>query len=204
MRQFAYWHCGGCDLRWLDPAHRLGVDAERAHYDTHENSPDDPGYRAFLDRLAAPLCERLPAGAEGLDFGAGPGPTLSVMLTERGHPTAVYDPFYAPDAQALERTYDFVTCTETAEHFHEPAVEFARLSQRVRPGGWLGVMTKFVPVDRPFGQWHYLRDPTHVSFYSTDTLQWIARSYGWSLIVPRDDVALFHVPRTSTESGDTA
>jgi len=44
----------------------------------------DPRYRRFLARLAEPLIAHLPKGARGLDFGCGPGPTLSLMLREAG------------------------------------------------------------------------------------------------------------------------
>jgi len=50
-----------------------------------KNSPDDPRYRAFLSRLFIPLNERIAPESCGLDFGSGPGPTLSVMFEEQGH-----------------------------------------------------------------------------------------------------------------------
>ncbi|HEX2205316.1 MAG TPA: class I SAM-dependent methyltransferase [Longimicrobium sp.] len=189
-----YWECGRCRLVFLDPAQRLDAAAERAHYGTHENDPDDPGYRAFLDRLAAPLAARLAPGAEGLDYGSGPGPALARMLEERGFGMSLYDPFFAPDASVLERAYDFVTCTETAEHFFAPGDEFRRFDALLRPGGWLGVMTEMRTDERDFARWRYARDPTHVSFYRAETMEWIARAHGWALERPHRDVALFHKP----------
>ena len=54
-------------------------------------------YREFLSRLEhPPNVPKLPAAAEGLDFGSGPGPTLSVMLEEQGYRMSLYDPFFAP------------------------------------------------------------------------------------------------------------
>ena len=47
----------------------------------------------------------------GLDFGAGPGPALAAMMSEDGFDVAIYDPFFQPDAEALQRKYDFITCT---------------------------------------------------------------------------------------------
>jgi SAM-dependent methyltransferase len=186
-----YCECERCGLVHLAAAHRLGPEAERAHYLTHENDPADPGYRAFLSRLADPLIERLSAGDTGLDYGSGPGPTLPVMLAERGFPTAIYDPFFAPDPAPLARSYDFITCTETAEHFHRPDVELARLDALLRPGGWLAIMTELLNDGRPFDQWRYARDPTHVCFYRPRTMEWIAARFGWALEVPRPSVALF-------------
>lgn len=184
--------CGDCGLVFVSPEQRPSAEAERAHYATHRNDPLDPGYRAFLDRLALPLLERLPPGAEGLDYGSGPGPTLSVMLRERGFPMEIYDPVFAPDPGPLQRRYDFITCSETAEHFHHPAAEFARLDRLLRRGGWLAVMTEAPPEDRPLDQWRYARDPTHVCFYRPATMRWIARRHGWAAVFPRPHVVLFH------------
>ena len=189
-----YLDCPCCGLIWMHPGDRLPGEEERARYETHENHPHDLGYRAFLDRLCAPLVRRLPPGAEGLDFGSGPGPTLSVMLEEQGFPMRIFDPFFAPDAQALDREYDFITCTETAEHFFDPGREFRRLDRLLRPGGWLGVMTEVVDEDRSFQEWYYVRDPTHVTFFRRSTLEWIATSFDWSVDFPHRNVALFLKP----------
>jgi SAM-dependent methyltransferase len=178
----------------MAPADRLDRASERARYETHENDPRDPRYRAFLRRLCTPLVARLPRSAEGLDYGSGPGPTLSVMLEEQGFPMALYDPFYAPDETVLQRTYDFVTCTETAEHFFSPARELERIDRLLRPGGWLGLMTQVLEEGASFSQWYYARDPSHVSFYRARTLRWIAQHRRWELeLLPRG-VALFRKP----------
>jgi len=186
-----YFECRDCQLAFLDPAYRLDANAERAHYLTHNNDPADVGYRAFLDQLARPLTDQLPAGASGLDYGAGPGPTLSLMMRERGFVMTDYDPYFAPDAEVLERCYDFITCSETAEHFFNPAKEFERFRQILRPGGWLGVMTQLRNPADSFTDWYYNRDPTHVCFYQMTTMHWIAEQFGWSVQSPYKNVVLF-------------
>ncbi len=185
-----YDRCPTCGLRFLDPAHHPDRVTERAHYALHENDPDDPRYRAFLARLADPLLAELPPGASGLDYGSGPGPALAAMLREAGHRVALYDPVFAPDTRVLEATYDFITCTETAEHFHDPAFEFARLDALLRPGGVLALMTQFQTDDARFANWHYRRDPTHVVFYREETMRWIAAQYGWDCTIAGPGVAL--------------
>lgn len=186
-----YHDCPACGLTYMDPGDRPDPAAERARYETHENDPADPGYRAFLDRLRGPLVPRLPPGAEGLDYGAGPGPALALMLEEAGFPMAIYDPFFAPDPAPLHRTWDFITCTETAEHFFSPGDELARLDALLRPGGWLGVMTQMRDDAAPFEDWWYVRDPTHVCFYRPATMRWIADRFGWTPESPRPTVWLF-------------
>ncbi|MEZ0469654.1 class I SAM-dependent methyltransferase [Luteimonas salinilitoris] len=187
-----YALCGDCGLTFMLPGDRSSAETERTLYDLHRNDPDDPGYRAFLDRLAQPLAARLRPGMRGLDYGVGPGPALPTMLAARGFPTAAYDPLYAADPVLLRRRYDFIACSETAEHFHDPAAEFARLDDLLRPGGWLGLMTQWRLPERPFAAWGYARDPTHVCFYQQCTLQWIARRHRWQLECPAPHIALFH------------
>ena len=94
---------------------------EKAQYDLHENDPHDLGYRKFLSRLTDPLLAKLPPHSYGLDYGCGPGPTLSVMMHEAGHSMALHDPIYHPNPDALSRSYQFITATEVFEHLHQPA-----------------------------------------------------------------------------------
>ena len=185
-----YFCCPDCAARFLDPAQHPSRDDEYAYYLHHENEVDDPGYRRFLSKLADPLLTRLAAGSSGLDYGCGPGPALAAMLREAGHAVALYDPFFAPNTEALLKRYDFVTCTETAEHFHSPAAEFRRLRGLVRPGGWLAMMTCFQTDDARFAGWHYRKDPTHVVFYREHTFRFLAACWGWTCEVPCKDVAL--------------
>ncbi|WP_068636217.1 class I SAM-dependent methyltransferase [Thauera butanivorans] len=185
-----YLRCGRCEATFLLPAQRPAAAAERAEYALHCNDAADPAYRRFLGRLAAPLLARLAPASTGLDYGCGPGPALAGMLRAAGHAVALYDPFFAPDAAVLARSYDFITCTEAAEHFHDPAAEFARLDGLLRPGGWLAVMTCFQADDARFAGWHYRRDPTHVVFYRESTFRWLADRFGWQCEVPCKDVVL--------------
>jgi hypothetical protein len=164
-------------LTFADPASHPSLADEKARYDTHQNRPDDYGYRMYLNRLAEPLLKRLQPGMRGLDYGCGPGPTLSLMLEEAGMVMSVYDPFYADEETVLTQQYDFVTCTEVVEHFRDPAGEWKRLTGLVVPGGWLGVMTQLMPGDDPetFLRWRYRNDRTHLCFYTARTFEWIAK-----------------------------
>ncbi len=108
---------------------------------------------------------------------------------------ALYDPFFAPDTEPLTRRYDFVACTEAAEHFHRPAEEFDRLGALLKPGGWLAVMTCFQTDDARFAAWWYRLDPTHVVFYREATLRHVAAQRGWTCEIARKDVALMRMPK---------
>lgn len=186
-----YRRCGTCALTFLSAAGHLDPGRERERYERHRNGPGDPGYRAFLEKVLGPLSAALPPGAEGLDYGCGPGPAASAILGERGFRTADYDPFFFPDAALLERAYDFLVCTEVFEHLRRPAADLARLDGLLKPGGVLGVMTGVLEDDAAFADWWYRRDPTHISFYRPETLAWVAARFGWSLERVGRDAALF-------------
>lgn len=165
---------------------------EKKKYDMHENSPEDEGYRRFLSRLLEPMSERLTENSHGLDFGSGPGPTLSLMFEELGHEMSIYDVFYAPDESVFEKQYDFITSTEVVEHLRRPKIELERLWNSLKPGGWLGLMTQPVLGKERFPKWRYKDDPTHIRFYSELTFQWIALQFRTECVHTRSDVWLFY------------
>jgi hypothetical protein len=192
--QRSYHRCDRCNLIFVLPSSFLSLVAEKAEYDRHQNYADDPGYRRFLGRLAEPLLARLAPSSDGLDFGSGPGPTLSVMLEEAGHVVALYDPFYAKNATAFERRYDFITATEVVEHLGQPQLELDRLWSCLRPGGVLGLMTKLSRDDAAFARWHYKSDRTHICFFSVQTFEWLAARWQAELTILGQDVILLHKP----------
>jgi hypothetical protein len=175
---------------FVDPQYYLGPEQEKAEYDLHNNSAADPGYRQFLSRLSLPLLERLPPAQQGLDFGCGPGPTLSLMLEQAGHSVALYDPFYQPEEGVLAAPYDFITATEVVEHLYQPGAELERLWAMLNVGGYLGVMTKLVRDPEAFSRWHYKNDPTHVCFFSESTWCWWAGEQEAALEIVGADVIL--------------
>lgn len=189
-----YWRCQMCQATFMDPAGYLLPVEERAHYDLHENDISDPGYRAFLSRLGEPLISTLKPNLSGLDYGCGPGAALADLLRIVGHEMSIYDPFYAPDTDLLNYKYDFITCSETVEHFHDPAREFVRFDDMLKAGGLLAIMTNFQIGDDAFANWYYRRDPTHVVFYRRHTFEVLAAQHSWHYHFPAPNVAFLTKP----------
>jgi SAM-dependent methyltransferase len=185
-----FLHCIGCDCVFVQSDGLLPADGERARYLEHNNDAT-PEYEKFLNRLAIPVGKAARVKGEGLDFGCGPVPVLSVLLAKQGFRMRQYDPFFFPDQTALKARYDFITCSEAAEHFHQPLKEFELLHKLMRPGGILGVMTQMRQSWEGFFQWYYPRDPTHVIFYSPRTMRWIADRFGWSAGFAPENVVIF-------------
>ena len=185
-----YWSCNVCGGKYLDKSYFIDTAEEELRYLEHNNDIQDKEYRAFLSKLSDPLKEKLSFGAHGLDFGCGTGPALADILTQEGFKVSLYDPFFYPNKNVLSKQYDFITCTETAEHFHDPFKEFNTLNDLLKPRGWLGVMTSFLTSDEMFESWHYRRDPTHVTFYCENTFEVIASQRNWKCEIKSKDVVL--------------
>lgn len=186
-----HWKCLHCSAKFLDKRHYINSDIEKQRYLEHKNIIEDIGYRNFLSRLSIPLKEKLLSGSKGLDFGCGHGPALADILTREGFNVDLYDPFFFPDKSVLLNEYDFITCTETAEHFFDPAKEFKTLDKLLKKNGWLGVMTNTLTTDDAFDSWYYRRDPTHVCFYSESTFKVIAEQKNWFYEPISKDITLF-------------
>jgi len=137
------------------------------------------------------LHEHIPNSSHGLDFGSGPGPTLSIMFEEAGHQMAIYDHFYAKDASALDKKYDFITATEVVEHLHKPAETLGLLKTLIKPRGVFGIMTKLSTGLKDFETWHYKNDPTHVCFFSQKTFLFLSKKWGWDVEFIGKDVVIF-------------
>jgi hypothetical protein len=190
-KQRDYYQCGQCQLVFVPSRYFLTPAEEKTQYDWHENNPEDEGYRKFLSRLFTPLQSYLQPGSDGLDFGSGPGPTLSLMLAEAGYRMAIYDLFYATDTAVFNQQYDFITATAVLELLRQPQLYWDRWIELLRPGGVLGVMTKLVYGRSDFATWHYKNDPTHICFYSTDTFNWAAQHWGLTIVFAEKDVIIF-------------
>ena len=186
-----YLQCKQCTLIFIPLKYLPSREEEKAQYDLHKNNPTDTGYRNFLNRLTKPLLERLEPKSSGLDFGCGPGPTLSVMLEEAGHKMSIYDPIYHPNYQLLTESYDFITATEVFEHLHEPKKDLKILYSALKKNGWLGIMTKRALGKESFARWHYTHDPTHVCFWSETTFNWLGNQWQTIAEFPAADVVLF-------------
>ncbi len=182
LKPHAYYHCETCDLRFLDPAFHLSYEDEKKRYQSHNNDPLDAGYQKFLSPVFDALVSRFDKAARLLDFGAGPGPALYQSLLSAGFShAAVYDPYFFPDESTLTCEYDAVSATEVIEHFRDPADDFKKIRKCLRPGGSLVLMTHFFDATTiDFNSWYYRKDPTHVSFYSRKTMEWIREYFGFT------------------------
>jgi SAM-dependent methyltransferase len=178
--------CGQCRGFYRHARYRLGVEEERARYETHNNDVNDPGYRLFVSPVVSAVLKDFTPDHSGLDFGAGTGPVISKVLHEQGFHIVPYDPFFHYHPALLENLYDYIVCCEVVEHFYSPGREFALLKRLLKPRGRIYCMTHLYTPGADFGNWYYVRDPTHVFIYQSATMEWIRCAYDFSCCTIKD------------------
>lgn len=172
-----YYLCGNCRLISTDEKQLPERQEEQARYLSHQNGTQHEGYVKFLRRALDPARPFLRAGMKGLDYGCGHAPTLSSLVRASGLQCEDYDPLFVH--HDLDGTFDFLFSTEVFEHFFCPEKAIRRIRSLLEPNGILIVMTERWKDEERFSKWYYTRDRTHVSFYHSDTFEFICRRFGF-------------------------
>ncbi|CAC9549563.1 Putative methyltransferase associated with DUF414 [uncultured Gammaproteobacteria bacterium] len=194
-----YLSCSQCELVFMSKIHHLNDTEEKLRYDAHQNNPDDKRYQAFLSQVLEPVIHHLnkqgfkppKINAKGLDFGCGPGPTLSLMFEKQGHQVDLFDKFYVNNPAVFKQNYDFITATEVVEHLSAPNVELLRLFNSLKKKGVLAIMTQMMDDKTDFATWYYKNDPTHICFFSKNTMRHLAKQWHAKVSFFGNNVALF-------------
>lgn len=181
-----YRLCGICRLIFIDPVFRPRFQKEKERYLTHNNGIEYPGYVDFLKRAMKPALQFIRKGDYGLDYGCGPNPTLSILLSREGIDCDDYDPIFYQNGIRRD-CYDFIFATECFEHFFNPGNELTYLLSLMKKGSSMIVMTKLYRSLSEFETWHYVNDETHVVFYHTETMNYIARRWNFTIVLLQDD-----------------
>lgn len=175
-----FYHCTNCDLIFTDKAFIPSPLKEKQRYELHQNSMDDIAYCQFLNQALSPALDFINSSHIGLDYGCGKNAVLSQLLAKHNIKCYNYDIFYFPVLE--NKMYDFVFCTETAEHFSNPKKDFENIVAHLKNGGVLILMTEFWNNKSLFFNWYYVRDFTHVSFYHLNTIKYIAQKFNMSIV----------------------
>lgn len=205
-----FWLCRDCNFVHVPENFHLNTEDEKGIYDLHDNNQLDQGYRKFLSRTLSPtleiLANRYPNIEKdklvGLDFGCGPGPTLSIMASEQGYKMENFDKFYANHTELLKNDhYHFITSTEVVEHLEQPIEIFLKLLDCLKDNGILTIMTKRLSdqslADKEsFARWHYIQDPTHIGFFHLNSFEWLAKKLNCKLdVISNDVITLIKKPK---------
>lgn len=184
--------CPQCKGIFLDQEFLPDKESEIARYKEHNNDTNNPGYQLFVSPIVNAVLRDFKPAHHGLDFGAGPGPVISKMLTDKNYDIKQYDPFFKNDRQLLEKKYDYIVCCEVIEHFHHPKKEFELLQSLLNENGKLYCMTNIYNPAIDFNSWYYKNDRTHVFFYQEETLHFVQKTLRlFSKLIIEENLIIF-------------
>jgi 2-polyprenyl-3-methyl-5-hydroxy-6-metoxy-1,4-benzoquinol methylase len=186
-----FYECVNCNGIFRPKATYLSNELEKEHYEKHNNDINDIRYQNFVSPIVNAILKDFTSIDIGLDFGSGTGPVIAKMLTDKKFSVANYDLYFANDLSLLQNKYHFVSCCEVMEHFKNPLQEFQLLRNLLLPKGKLYCKTNIYSNQKPFEDWYYKDDPTHVFIYQKKTLEWISTNLKFSNVIIYDDVIVF-------------
>lgn len=188
-----YYRCPHCDSIQLEERQILDKQTEKKRYDTHNNDVFDLGYQKFVSPITQYIFRTFSSNQLGLDFGAGPGPVISKLLIDKGYQINQYDPFYQPNKDVLNHSYDYIVACEVIEHFNHPKQEFDLLKTLTHKKGQWIFMTEIYDDSIDFTEWYYKNDETHIIFYTHKTFNYLKDTYGFNhLAIDKRLIILSH------------
>jgi len=177
-----HYLCDTCALVFVSKDCHLDNKKERDIYLLHENDLQNDGYVSMFRRALAKILPYIDnnKNAKILDYGCGYEPVLQQILQMEGYKCDVYDTYFF--ANMPNGPWDLIISTEVFEHFANPAQEIENIIKNLNPNGIIGIMTSLLSAQIEFSKWYYMRDETHISFYSLKCFNWIAKRYGLKLL----------------------
>lgn len=177
FRKVPIYQCQHCQSVFKDTRAYISRIEEDKVYQSHNNDIHDSKYLSFVSPVIHEIQRSFSTDSLGLDFGCGSGPIISHHLSTFGYRIHLYDPLFYPDTEPLQLKYNYIICSEVMEHFKQPYLELQRLFNKLKPNGKHICMTDIYHTDTDFSSWYYLKDPTHIFFVSSFTLDWIASTF---------------------------
>jgi len=180
---YSYFSCLCCDGIFVDPKNRLSFDIQATVYKTHQNNLESKQYQEYILTCIRPLDSRLKSNMIGVDFGSGPSSILKQELAKKEIAVFEYDPIFHPSLNL--HAVDFVACIESLEHFHSVSDELDSMIRLLKREGLVLIKSQFHTTANDFKDWYYHRDPTHIFFWSPNTVAYISEN--WNLSVEYSD-----------------
>jgi SAM-dependent methyltransferase len=169
-----FFRCNSCDLVFVPKEYHLTQAQEKARYMHHENTNDNPEYVNYLSSIFDNVLRFVPQPVSILDFGSGAEHVLTNIIRARGETCVAHDPLYGMTVEENDR-FDIVVACEALEHLRDPRRDMDLIAHHVKPEGFVYVRTRLHDGVRDFSSWYYAKDPTHISFYCSKTMETIAK-----------------------------
>jgi len=183
-----YYKCSNCEYIFLDKLFFIDENLEKKHYDKHHNNLESVGYvQMFQNLIEEFVLAKKEHISSALDFGCGEGEVLPIILERNGLSCDRYDLFYFPEKTYKDKTYDLILSTEVIEHLDKPLEMLNEILSHINKNAYLILMTAFHPLDeKEFLKWWYIRDITHIGFFTIKTFEYIAKELNLKIVKHND------------------
>lgn len=186
-----YHRCSNCFLVFV-PAEFHVKNQANLHTDYKKTKKfRQVGEGQYFALLTNQVLKRTPEGAIGLDYKCGKESKVAELFTKNGKLVKCFDLEYKNDPTLLTDIYDFITVIHQIETYANPREEFDRLYELLSAQGVLALMTTPLMDLSSFNSWPFIKEAHHISFFSPDTFEWIAKKYHYHCEVQSDGIVLF-------------
>jgi SAM-dependent methyltransferase len=182
-RKFCY--CDRCGLVFVPEQYWISVEEEKKRYEQHNNTPENEGYLKFLKQIVDVVCDLRRPSARILDFGSGGSAVLTILLTENGFDCTAYDPLFNINIDNDGSPYDIIILCEVIEHLRNIEGEMKKIKNLLKKDGILIIRTRLYPSVEKIENWWYAQDKTHINFFTTRTIDKIARIINRQKVLPK-------------------
>lgn len=176
-----FFKCLDCNLIFADRGNLLSIKEEKERYSLHDNTISNKGYVNYLTSVVKLIETVYEKDSSILDYGCGENAVLSALLKESGKICCSYDPLYNIGKDCLPTTFDIIVLCEVIEHIHDINKEMSLIKTLLKENGVLIIRTEFVNNNIDFTKWWYKEDPTHINFFSCESMDALAYKYKLSV-----------------------
>ena len=182
INRILYHKCPNCGFLYKDKSVILSSEEEFDRYKHHNNN--DEGYYNYQMNFYEMIKPFLKG--EVLDYGCGDNHILSNILNDQGYHSSFYDLYFYDDKTILNQIYDVIILEEVIEHLKNPIVVLKELVKILSKEGHIIIRTNLLKESINLGSWWYLRDSTHISFFTYDSFLICSQLLGLDIIYCND------------------
>ena len=178
-----YTICSSCGFLSKTKEFIPSVTDEYNRYLLHDNDTND-GYIKYQENFYNSIEKFL--GENVLDFGCGNNHILANIINENNINSSYFDIYFYPDESYKKSLYDAIIMEEVIEHLSDPVSVLKELISLLEENGKLIIKTMFIKEDTNLKNWWYLRDITHISFFSFETFSYLSKLLSLEIIYCND------------------
>lgn len=161
IKKELFYQCKKC--KYLRRAKLITKEEEKARYDKHIC---DEAYLKYMNNVFLNIKDYI-IKKDVLDYGCGQIHALSDILNNNGYCCDYYDLYYYPKLE--NKTYDTIILIEVFEHIADPYNELQKIKEKLNKNGKIIIVTNLIVNN--IEDWWYLRDKTHISFFSIESIK---------------------------------